>query len=108
MGLLVLALFGVSAYLMGTTSSPPALFVWMRGNFTLFFGLLAAVSFAVAGLVSGIGRMYYYAILSLVIMGGAQLLGIDLAAPLIGFSSILIISGGVLLNRFMQKYPETA
>lgn len=108
LGLLVLALFGVSTFLLGNTSSPPALFVWMRENFTLFFGLLTAFSFGMAGLVSGIRRMYYYALLSLGLMGSAQLLGIDLAAPLIAFSSALILSGGVLLNRFMQKFPETA
>lgn len=71
----------------------------------LFFGTFLAVGFGIFGFISGIGRLYIYALLSFLLVGSAQFLPIQDFIPVALLGISIFISGLVLLFRFIRKYP---
>ena len=82
--------------------------IWLREYFMLFFGTFLAVGFGIFGFISGIRRLYAYALLSLVLLGSAQFLTIQDFIPVVVLGGSIFASGLVLLFRFLRKYPGAA
>lgn len=83
----------------------PNLKLWVEGKSTLLFGVAALVVFGVVGLATEIRRLHGYALLSLVIMTGGQLLGLKTHIPVFALGSIILAVGVAMLVRFLRKHP---
>ena len=78
---------------------------WIREYTLLFYGLLGVIGFGLAWLISGIRRFLLYALLSLLIMGGGQLIGVVDYIPFFLLGGSIFAIGAVLLTRFIRRYP---
>jgi len=105
LGVLVLMVFGVLVFLLRGPASPPAPIIWIRENELLFYGLVGALFFAVAALISGIRRMVFYSIWCLFLMAAGQALGVHEFVPFLLLGGIVFMVGIVLVVRFIRKYP---
>jgi hypothetical protein len=83
----------------------PAFRLWFQGKETLLLGLAMFVVFGVVGLATEIRRMFAYALLGLIIMGGGQLFHLRTFIPLFVLAAIAYAVGIVMLIQFLQKYP---
>jgi hypothetical protein len=77
-------------------------------HLTLVVGLFAALIFGVAAWLSGLNRLYAYALLTVVAFVGAYLLGAPLALTVTLLAACVSVWGAVLLVRFLQTHPIQA
>jgi hypothetical protein len=103
LGFLALFALGVVVFLLSRSGS--SAIDWIREYTLLFYGLVGAIGFGLAGLISGIRRFLLYALLSLLIMGGGQLLGVEEYIPFFLLGGSILVAGAVLLTRFIRRYP---
>ena len=78
---------------------------WVREHTTLAFGLFGAFLFGVSAAMSGLKRLYAYALLTVIIAAGGYLLGAPFWLTAVFLGSIIFFSGTVLLLRFLHRYP---
>jgi hypothetical protein len=104
LGFLVLSLLGIVVFLLSNRPPIPVI-VWIREYTLLFYGLVGVIGFGFAGLISGIRRLFLYALLSLLLMGGGQLMGVADYIPFFLLGGSILVVGAVLLMRFIGKYP---
>jgi hypothetical protein len=103
-GFLALMTMGLAVFLLGDWSP----IAWIRDNALLFYGLVGLVGFAIGGLISGIPRLYLYALLSLVLMSGGQLLGVEQYLPFLLLGGAILVTGALLMARFMRSFPVSS
>ena len=101
LGFLALLTLGVVVFLLSAQSPVE----WIREYTLLFYGLLGVIGFGLAWLISGIRRFLLYALLSLLIMGGGQLIGVVDYIPFFLLGGSIFAIGAVLLTRFIRRYP---
>lgn len=78
---------------------------WLEESGTVLLGLGMLAVLGIVGLATEIRRMFVYALLSLVLMIGAQLLGLRTFIPLFALGGSILAVGGVMLARFVRRYP---
>jgi hypothetical protein len=78
---------------------------WVRAHTTLVFGLFGAFLFGVSAAMSGLKRLYAYALLTVIIAAGGYLLGAPFWLTAVFLGAIIFFSGTVLLLRFLHRYP---
>jgi hypothetical protein len=76
---------------------------------TDYWGIITGVGAAVVGVfyarVAYMPRLYVYSFLALVLIGSAQYSGLPFGIHLIALGAAVLLYGGYLLNRFIDKYP---
>jgi len=103
-GFLALLVLGIAVFLLSNRSASPII-AWIREYSLLFYGLLGVIGFGFAGLISGIQRFFLYALLSLLFLGGGQLIGVEEYMPFFLLGGSILFVGAVLLTRFIRRYP---
>jgi len=103
-GLLAIAVLGIVVFLLSNRPPSPVI-AWVREYTLLFYGLVGVIGFGLAGLISGIRRLFLYALLSLLLMGGGQLMGVEEYIPFFLLGGSILVVGAVLLTRFIRRYP---
>ena len=78
---------------------------WLRNNFLTFIGLIGFVGFGLGARFSGVTRFYAYALLSIVLMAGAERLGLWDPLPFFILGITIFLTGTGLLIRFLRRYP---
>ncbi len=105
-GFLVLSVLGIVVFLLSNRPPSPVI-AWIREYTLLFYGLVGVIGFGLAGLISGIRRLFLYALLSLLFMGGGQLIGVEDYISFLLLGGSILVVGAVLLTRFIRRYPIT-
>ena len=88
--------------------TPPwllAAVAWVRAHGTLALGLFGAFLFGVSAAMSGLKRLYAYALLTVIIAAGGYLLGVSLSQTIVLLGIVVSLSGTMLLLRFLRRYP---
>jgi hypothetical protein len=105
LGVLVLMVFVIFALpIAGLAGSPTG--DWIRSSPLLFFGLLGALGFAAAGAITGIQRLFGYALLCAALLAAGHMLGLSLYVPILLFAAALLTVGMSLMVRFLRRYPS--
>jgi len=106
--MLVLALLAGMVVLWGrSTGSVPAGFLeGLREYLMVVLGVTGAFVMGVAAWLSGLGRLYAYAMLTAVAFVGGYLLHAPFALALTVVGGVITLWGGVMLVRFVRKYPK--
>jgi hypothetical protein len=106
-GMLVLLVAAVLLVLWGqTTGNIPAWFLAVvREYFMVFLGLFGALVLAVAAWLSGLNRLYAYALLTAVAFVGGYLLNAPIALAVAVVGGIIMLWGLGMLVSFVRKYP---
>jgi hypothetical protein len=78
---------------------------WIRSNLPLSFGVIGALGFALAGVISGLGRLYAYALMSAAVLSVGQWIGVGLHIPILLMAAAFVAVGITLMVRFMRRYP---
>jgi hypothetical protein len=95
---------GIVAFLF-INRPPSPVIAWIREYSLLFYGLIGCLGFGLVGLISGIRRLFFYSLLSLLFMGGGQLIGVAEYIPFFLLGGSILVVGAVLLMRFIRNYP---
>jgi hypothetical protein len=103
-GMLFLGL-GLVAFF-GFDRVPASIFDWMRMNFAILTGLLAAIFFSVTGLVLGIRRFYLYAIGALALFALGHMLGVTLPFLVLALGVFVTLAGLFVYLRFLGEHPR--
>ena len=105
--MLALALLAGMAVLWGrSTGSVPAGFLeGLREYLMVVLGVTGAFVMGVAAWLSGLDRLYAYAMLTAVAFVGGYLLNVPIALAVTVVASTIMLWGAVLLVRFVRKYP---
>jgi hypothetical protein len=114
--MLVIVLFVALGFLFGLVffraqsagDTPPwllAAVAWVRAHDTLAFGLFGAFLFGISAALSGLNRLYAYALLTAIIAGGSYTLGAPLWLAVVVIGAMVFFSGMILLLRFLRRYP---
>ena len=88
--------------------TPPwllATVAWVRAHVTLAFGLFGAFLLGVSAAMSGLKRLYAYALMTLIIAAAGYLLGAPLWLAVVFLGAMMSLSGTILLLRFLRRYP---
>jgi hypothetical protein len=93
------------AVVLSSSTSSSALLLGIRESPLMLYALIGFIGFGLAGLISGIRRLYIYALLSVVITLSAHLLNLPIYVPFLVFSGIILTIGTILLVRFLRRYP---
>jgi hypothetical protein len=104
LGLVVLLVWLVFMFPIITHADLPWI-SWIRSNELLFFGMVGALGFGLAGAISGVGRLYAYGALCISLLSAGQFFGVGLHIPILLLSAATVAVGITLLVRFMRKYP---
>ena len=102
---LVLSLVGILLLMLYARSSSSPLILAVRQSPLLLYAIVGLIGFGVAGLVLGLPRLFIYALLSLLIMIIGHLLNLALWLALMLLGGVILVTGSVLLIRFLRKYP---
>ena len=78
---------------------------WLRSHATLALGLFGASLFGASAAMSGLKRLYVYALLTAIIATGGYTLGASLWQTTVTLGAMVFLSGAVLLLRFLRRYP---
>jgi hypothetical protein len=101
---LVVLVAGVFIFL-GVKSGSPEIVSWLKSyHMPLLAGIAAAVMI-VSAVMSGIKRLFAYAALTLLVVVGGTALDIQTPFYVLLLGALIMLSGFVLLARFMRKYP---
>jgi hypothetical protein len=103
-GFLALAATSIVVFML-SNRPPSSVIAWIREYPLLFYGLVGVIGFGLAGLISGIRRLFLYALLSLLLMGGGQIIGVEEYIPFFLLGGSILVIGAVLLTRFIRRYP---
>jgi len=101
-------LLGVVFFVLFSTNSVPGwLDIWMENYFFATFGGIQALLVAVAAYIVGVRRYYIYAALVFIsyVIGGILRSNDMEGIPILIAGSLILISGAVILTRFLRKYP---
>jgi len=101
-------LLGVVFFVLFSTNSMPGwLDIWMGDHFLAAFGGMLALLVAVAAYIVGVRRYYFFAALTLIAFILASILRPNdmEGIPILIAGGIILISGAVILARFLRKYP---
>jgi hypothetical protein len=104
-GLLVLLLGLVIFFISGPNIFSDEMLGWFRQYYMLLFGGIAAVCFFGAGLLTGITRLYVYALLFLLIFIVGTYLNLNPAVYVLIMGTLIEAVGIWLMVRFLRKYP---
>jgi hypothetical protein len=104
-GLLVLMLGMIVFLISGPDILSPGFQVWLRQYYMLLLGVVAALCFFGAGALTGISRLYVYAVLFLVIFLLGTWLNILPAIYVILTGGFVEVVGIWMMVRFLRKYP---
>ena len=102
---LVLLLVGMLVVLLPSSTSSSALLLGIQQSPLMLYALLGFLGFGLAGLISGIRRLYVYALLSVGITLSAHVLNLSIYVPFLVFSVIVLTIGTIFLVRFIRRYP---
>jgi hypothetical protein len=105
---LVVAVFAGMVVLWGQSigNMPTWFFEGLREYLIVVLGLFGALVIAVAGWLSGLNRLYAYAAMTAVAFVGGYLLNAPIALAVTVVGAIIAFWGGVMLARFVRKYPK--
>ena len=107
--LLLVILLGIFIFLVaGPGSISPQISAWLSAYYLLLLGSIAALCFALAALLTGITRLYVYALLIMLIFSVGTWLTIQPAVYVITSGLLIEITGVWLLVRFLINYPLTS
>jgi hypothetical protein len=100
------ALLGLLVAFLWSNQSFPGLRDWLHRYIVIFFGgLIAAVLLFKAG-ISGIRRLYLYALVILVSFAAAQWSPrVRFQVSFIVSGAVILVSGTIVLTRFLRLYP---
>ncbi|MFC2014796.1 hypothetical protein ACFLUP_02255 [Chloroflexota bacterium] len=101
-------LLGLVFFVLASTNSLPRwLDIWMGNYFLAALGGMLALVVAIAAYVVGVWRYYIYAALTFIAYVLASILRpIDMEhLPILIAGSVILISGTVILRRFLRNYP---
>ncbi|MFC2033193.1 hypothetical protein ACFLUB_01545 [Chloroflexota bacterium] len=101
-------LIGMVFFVLSSTNSMPRwLDAWMGNYFLAALGGMIALLVAAAANVVGVWRYYIYAALTFIAYSLASILRPNdmEAIPILIAGGIILISGAVILARFLRKYP---
>jgi hypothetical protein len=106
----VLLVFAGLAILWGRNAGfiPTQFVTALAERLPLALGLFGALVLAVAAWLSGLNRLYAYALVTAVAFVGAYLLGAPLALAVALVAACVSVWGAVLLVRFLQTHPLRA
>ena len=82
-----------------------SLYEWFWANFMFAGGILAALAALIAGIITGIKRLYVYAILTWLIYGICFALKVPSWIYIMAMGAIILIWGISILVLFILKYP---
>jgi hypothetical protein len=104
-GLLVLMLGMFVFFISGPDIISPGFQVWLKQYYLLLLGVVAALCFFGAGALTGISRLYVFAVLFLVIFSLGTWLNI-LPAIYVILTGVFVEAVGIwMMVRFLRKYP---
>ena len=110
-GLLVLGLVvlvaGIFVFL-GVREGSPEFVSWLRTYHMLLLAGIAGTVMILSGWMSGIKRLYAYALLTLLVVAGGEQIGGEPPILVLVLGALILASGLVLLARFLQRYPLPA
>ena len=89
-----------------TGNIPPWFLAGLRDYLTVILGLLGAIVISVMGWLSGLDRLYAYAVATAVVFVGGYLLNAPIALAVAVVGGIVMLWGLGLLVRFVRKYPK--
>jgi hypothetical protein len=104
----VLSLFmllGVVAFTQFEDGGTPSWLLFAIENHMLVIGISVGASFCAAGSTFRIRRMYAYALLTLAMFVTGHFLYYPLHYYLISLGTLILLSGLVMLIRFIRRYP---
>jgi len=106
-GILVLLVAAILLVLWGqTTGNIPAWFLaGLRQYLIVVLGLFGALALVVAAWLSGLSRLYAYALLTAVALVGGYLLNAPIALAVTLVGGMVMAWGLGMLVRFVRKYP---
>ena len=93
-------LVGILAWLI------PPIASFIVANVILIVGLISAGLFGLVGYISEIRRFYGYGIVTLAAFAISYLLVLIIYLPAIVTGTVMLVYGGLLLYRFIRKYPK--
>jgi hypothetical protein len=99
------ALLGVVAFMQTEGGSTPLWLLFAIENYMLVIGVSVAASFCVVGYTFRIGRMYAYALLTLVMFVTGHFLCYPLHYYVILLGTVILLFGLAMLIRFIHRYP---
>jgi len=105
LGLLALILFAVLYVFTVSGDMPPAIRAVLGKDGMLLMGGLFALMLVLGGLVTRLDRLFVYAALTILIIPGGVVLGIEPSYRVIFLGTLILIIGTVFLIRFLRKYP---
>ena len=107
-GMMLLIILATMAVLWAQKTGwvPPWFLGGLREYLTVVLGLLGAIIISVMGWLSGLGRLYAYAVATAVVFVGGYLLNAGIALAIAVVGGIIMLWGLAMLVRFMRKYPR--
>jgi hypothetical protein len=85
---------------------PPGSFDWLREYFMLILGCMGTALFFVLGFTLGVKRLYIYGVLTLIIFTTSHILNIAPWIYMTALGCVVLLSGMVLLIRFLNEHPK--
>ena len=86
----------------------PSRFAWAIEHETLCGQIFAATLISVGAVLSGVRRLYVYAVLTVLVFVANYLLNVPTHLYFIPLGIAVLISGTVVLIRFLNEYPKMA
>jgi hypothetical protein len=105
LGVLFLAGIGMF-YAYGELSGP--LNDWLRPNFLLVLGIIFACVWLLAAAMLKVNRFYLYAAFTFVSLALAQFMALPFWIALTILGGLIILSGTIILIRFIREHPVSA
>jgi hypothetical protein len=96
---------GLALWLAATEASKPFYYYLLTDYWGLVMGVGVAVTGALYARVAYLPRFYAYSALALALIGSAQYSGLPFGVHLIALGAVVLGYGGILLHRFIGKYP---
>lgn len=106
---LLLILLSIFIFLIaGPNRISPQLSAWLSDYYLLLFGSIAALCFAVVAWLTGITRLYVYALLIIFIFSAGTWLEVHPSVYVVSTGALIEGVGIYLLISFMRNYPIEA
>lgn len=84
---------------------PPLVELLVAGDGMLLIGGLFVLMMLLAGIATGLSRLFVYAVLTMLIVPGGAVLGIVPEMRVIFLGALILTVGIILLVRFLRAYP---
>jgi hypothetical protein len=104
---LVLLVFAGLALLWGQSTGRVGewFLAWLQVYLTMLLGLFLALVMAVASWLSGVARLFVYALLTAVVFVSGYILNVSAALPIALVGGFVMLWGLVLFARFVRSHP---